>query len=152
MIKENLVATLEKSIIKNWDNPCFSDYGGGTCSYAEVAASITRIHELFKSFGIKKGDKIALCGRNSSNWGIVYLASITYGAVIVPILVDFSPDEIVHIVNHSDSKLFFAADSVFEKIKDRTLEKTEAVVSLENFGFCLQISVQHAEKELKGKI
>ncbi|MBO7127176.1 AMP-binding protein [bacterium] len=135
MIKENLVATIEKSIIKNWDNPCFSDYGGGTCSYAEVAASITRIHELFKSFGIKKGDKIALCGRNSSNWGIVYLASITYGAVIVPILVDFSPDEIVHIVNHSDSKLFFAADSVFEKIKDRTLEKTEAVVSLENFGF-----------------
>lgn len=135
MIKENLVETLEKSILKNWDNPCFSDYGGATCSYGDVAASIVRIHELFKYFGIKKGDKIALCGRNSSNWGIVYLASVTCGAVIVPILVDFSPEEIVHIVNHSDSKLFFAAESVFEKTKKLSLENTEAVVSLENFGF-----------------
>lgn len=135
MIKENLVETLEKSILKNWDNPCFSDYGGATCSYGDVAASIVRIHELFKYFGIRKGDKIALCGRNSSNWGIVYLASVTCGAVIVPILVDFSPEEIVHIVNHSDSKLFFAAESVFEKTKELTLENTEAVVSLENFGF-----------------
>ena len=135
MIKENLVETLEKSILKNWDNPCFSDYGGATCSYGDVAASIVRIHELFKYFGIRKGDKIALCGRNSSNWGIVYLASVTCGAVIVPILVDFSPEEIVHIVNHSDSKLFFAAESVFEKTKKLSLENTEAVVSLENFGF-----------------
>ncbi len=135
MIKENLVETLEKSILKNWDSPCFSDYGGATCSYGDVAASIVRIHELFKYFGIKKGDKIALCGRNSSNWGIVYLASVTCGAVIVPILVDFSPEEIVHIVNHSDSKLFFAAESVFEKTKKLSLENTEAVVSLENFGF-----------------
>ncbi len=135
MIKENLVETLEKSILKNWDSPCFSDYGGATCSYGGVAASIVRIHELFKDFGIKKGDKIALCGRNSSNWGIVYLASVTCGAVIVPILVDFSPEEIVHIVNHSDSKLFFAAESVFEKTKKLSLENTEAVVSLENFGF-----------------
>ncbi|MBR6422942.1 AMP-binding protein [bacterium] len=135
MIKENLVETLEKSILKNWDSPCFSDYGGATCSYGDVAASIVRIHELFKDFGIKKGDKIALCGRNSSNWGIVYLASVTCGAVIVPILVDFSPEEIVHIVNHSDSKLFFAAESVFEKTKQLTLENAEAVISLESFAF-----------------
>ena len=135
MIKENLVETLEKSILKNWDSPCFSDYGGATYSYGDVAATIVRIHELFKNFGIKKGDKIALCGRNSSNWGIVYLASVTCGAVIVPILVDFSPEEIVHIVNHSDSKLFFAAESVFEKAKKLTLENAEAVISLENFAF-----------------
>ena len=135
MIKENLVGTIEKSILKNWDNPCFSDYGGAAYSYGDVAASIVRIHELFKNFGIKKGDKIALCGRNSSNWGIVYLASVTCGAVIVPILVDFSPEEIVHIVNHSDSKLFFAADSVFEKTKKLTFENAEAVISLENFTF-----------------
>ena len=135
MIKENLVETLEKSILKNWDSPCFSDYGGATCSYGDVAASIVRTHELFKDFGIKKGDKIALCGRNSSNWGIVYLASVTCGAVIVPILVDFSPEEIVHIVNHSDSKLFFAAESVFEKTKQLTLENAEAVISLESFAF-----------------
>jgi len=135
MIKENLVETIEKSIVNNWDNPCFSDYGGATCSYADVASRILGIHELFKKFDIKKGDKIALCGRNSSNWGIVYLASVTYGAVIVPILVDFSPEEIVHIVNHSDSRLFFAAESVFEKTKTLALEKVEAVISLENFGF-----------------
>ncbi len=135
MIKENLVGTLEKSILKNWENPCFSDYGGATYSYADVAASITGLHELFKSFGINKGDKIALCGRNSSNWAITYLATVTYGAVIVPILVDFSPEEIVHIVNHSDSRLFFAADSVFERVEGRTFEKVEASVSLENFGF-----------------
>ena len=135
MIKENLVETLEKSILKNWDNPCFSDYGGATYSYAGVAASITGIHALFKSFSVKKGDKIALCGRNSSNWAVTYLAAVTCGAVIVPILVDFSPEEIVHIVNHSDSKLFFAADSVFERTGDLTLEKAEAVISLDNFGF-----------------
>ncbi|MBP5590526.1 AMP-binding protein [bacterium] len=135
MIKENLVGTLERSILKNWKNPCFSDYGGATYSYADVAASITGLHELFKSFGINKGDKIALCGRNSSNWAITYLATVTYGAVIVPILVDFSPEEIVHIVNHSDSRLFFATDSVFERVEGRTFEKVEASVSLENFGF-----------------
>jgi long-chain acyl-CoA synthetase len=135
MIKENLVGTLEKSILKNWENPCFSDYGGATYSYADVAASITGLHELFKSFAINKGDKIALCGRNSSNWAITYLATVTYGAVIVPILVDFSPEEIVHIVNHSDSRLFFATDSVFERVEGRTFEKVEASVSLENFGF-----------------
>lgn len=135
MIKENLVETIEKSILKNWDSPCFSDYGGESCSYSGVAASITRIHELFKNFGVKKGDKIALCGRNSSNWAITYLATVTYGAVIVPVLVDFSPEEIVHIVNHSDSKLFFAADSVFERVEKLNLDKVDAVVSLENFGF-----------------
>ena len=113
MIKENLVETIEKSIIKNWDNPCFSDYGGDSCLYSDAAASIVRTHELFKKFDIKKGDKIALCGRNSSNWAITYLATVSYGAVIVPILVDFSPEEIAHIVNHSDSRLFFASDSVF---------------------------------------
>ena len=135
MIKENLVETLEKSILKNWDNPCFSDYGGDSCSYSDFAASIVRTHELFKKFDIKKGDKIALCGRNSSNWAIIYLATVSYGAVIVPILVDFSPEEIVHIVNHSDSRLFFAADSVFERVESLTLEKVDAVVSLENFSF-----------------
>ena len=145
MIKENLVETIEKSIIKNWNSPCFSDYGGASYSYADVAANILRIHELFKNFGIKKGDKIALCGRNSSNWGIVYLAAITYGSVIVPILVDFSPEEIVHIVNHSDSKLFFAADSVFERIRAFTLEYSEAVISLENFSFCF---VRDEEKKV----
>ncbi len=135
MIKENLVGTIEKSILKNWDNSCFSDYGGATCSYGDVAASILRIHELFKSFGIKKGDKISLCGRNSSNWAISYLATVTYGAVIVPILVDFSSEEIAHIVNHSDSKLFFAADSVFEKVEGLSFEQIEAVISLEDFSF-----------------
>ena len=135
MIKENLVVTIEKSILKNWNSPCFSDYGGDSCSYGDVAARILEIHELFKSSGIKKGDKIALCGRNSSNWAITYLATVTYGAVIVPILVDFSPEEIVHIVNHSDSRLFFAADSVFERIEELKLETVESVISLENFGF-----------------
>ena len=135
MIKQNLVATLEKSILKNWESPCFSDYGGDSTSYAGVAANILGIHQLFKNFGIEKGDKIALCGRNSSNWAITYLAAVSYGAVIVPILVDFSPEEIVHIVNHSDSKLFFASDSVMERMMGLALVKIEAVVSLENFGF-----------------
>jgi Long-chain acyl-CoA synthetases (AMP-forming) len=135
MIKENLVETIEKSIVKNWDNPCFSDYGGDSCSYSDVAASIVRTHELFKKFDIKKGDKIALCGRNSSNWAITYLATVSYGAVIVPILVDFSPEEIVHIVNHSDSRLFFASDSVFDKVNGLSFEQLEAVISLEDFGF-----------------
>ncbi len=136
MIKENLVNTLEKSIRANWDLPCFSDYGSDSqLSFAGIAETILRIHEMFKSFSIKKGDKISLCGRNSSNWAVVYIATVTYGAVIVPILVDFSSEEIAYIAAHSDSKLFFASDSVFDKIATLVPEQTKAVISLENFDF-----------------
>lgn len=136
MIKDNLVRVLETAIRDNWDLPAFTDYGSeNTLTFAQVAGNILKIHEMFRSFGIEKGDKISLCGRNSSNWGIVYLATVTYGAVIVPILVDFSAEEILHIVNHSDSKLFFAADAVFDKVKDSVPARIEAVVSLENFDF-----------------
>ena len=150
MIKDNLVRVLETSIRDNWDLPCFTDYGSDfSLSFAQVAENILRIHEMFKSFGVEKGDKISLCGRNSSNWGIVYLAAVTYGAVIVPILVDFSAEEIFHIVNHSDSKLLFAADSVFEKVEKSVPEQVKAVVSLENFDFFFVKNEEEKNKSLE---
>ena len=135
MIKENLVDVFGKAIRENWDSMCFSDYGGMSFSYSKVAGNILRLHGIFKTFGVRKGDKIALCGRNSSNWAVVYLSAVTYGAVIVPILVDFSEEEIIHIVNHSDSKMFFVSGSVYDRINQKNLIKAQAVNSLETFEF-----------------
>ena len=135
MIKENLVEVLEKAIRDNWDSVCFSDYGGMSFSFSKVAENILRLHEIFKTFGVSKGDRIALCGRNSSNWATLYLATVSYGAVVVPILVDFSAEEIIHIVNHSDSKMFFVSGSVYDKIDEKNLIEAHAVNSLETFEF-----------------
>ena len=135
MIKENLVDVFGKAIRENWDSMCFSDYGGMSFSYSKVAGNILRLHGIFKTFGVRKGDKIALCGRNSSNWAVVYLSAVTYGAVIVPILVDFSEEEIIHIVNHSDSKMFFVSGSVYDRINQKNLIEAQAVNSLETFEF-----------------
>ena len=123
----------QSSFIKNWDLPLFSDYGGVNYQYSEVAQLIHRIHLFFKECGVQKGDKVALFGRNSSNWGISFLSVISYGAIAVPVLPDFNPSDIHHIVNHSESKLLFAADPLFEKLSITEMQNIQAVVSLMNF-------------------
>ena len=110
MIKENLVLYLEQSIKYNWTKPAFSDYKGEVLTYGEVAEKVVNFHILFQQLGIKKGDKISLIGKNSTNWAIAYLATISYGAVIVPILADFKPLDVQNIVNHSDSIVLFVSD------------------------------------------
>jgi len=133
MLKENFVDTVHQSIIQNWHSPAFSNYEEPAISYGKVAERILWLHYLFSKSHIKKGDKIALIGRNSSNWAIVYLATVTYGAAIVPILPDFHTDDFHHIVNHSDSVFLFVSEPLYEKIDEAKMPKLEATFSLENF-------------------
>ena len=116
MIKETLISYIKDSIQKNWETKCFSDYQGGSYSFQEVAEQIARLHIAFEKAGINKGDKIALYGKNSSNWAISFLAVVTYGGIIVPILADFKPDDTHNIVNHSDSLLLFSGEQLYEKL------------------------------------
>ncbi|MCD6129973.1 MAG: AMP-binding protein [Deltaproteobacteria bacterium] len=133
MLKENLVKHIEKSIRENWDLSALSDYHGQSLSYGKVAERIIYLHYIFRKSHIKKGDKIALIGKNSLNWAIVYLAAITYGAVIVPILPDFSLNDMHHIVNHSDSVFLFSSNVIYEKLDETKMQNLEAIFSLTNF-------------------
>ena len=103
---------IEKSIVNNWDKDALTDFKGATLQYHDVARKIEKLHIMFESSGVQRGDKIALCGRNSSNWAVAFLATLTYGAVAVPILHEFTADQIHNIVNHSEAKLLFVGDYV----------------------------------------
>lgn len=133
MLKENFVEMIHESIKNHWDLPAFSDYDGESLNYGGVAEKIVWLHHIFQKSGIKKKDKIALIGKNSSNWAVTYLAAVTYGAVIVPVLPDFHVDDFHHIVNHSDAVLLFAADTVFEKIDEAKMPELEGIFSLTDF-------------------
>ncbi|MFW5645517.1 MAG: AMP-binding protein [Bacteroidota bacterium] len=133
MLKENFVEFLEKSIKSNWNIEALADYEGNTFKYRDVAERITMIHIGFELAGIKKGDKIALIGKNSSHWSMVFLATVTYGAVIVPILPDFTTENVHHIINHSDSVVFFAGDSLYENFNIKEMPAIKAVFSLTDF-------------------
>ncbi len=98
---------------RNWTRPALADWEGSGLTYGQVADEIARLHEVFRICHVAPGDKIALLGRNSASWAVVWLAAVTYGAVIVPILPDFRPDDVHHIVNHSDAVLFFVAEALF---------------------------------------
>lgn len=133
MIQERYIEMLETAIIKSWHLPALTNYGGETYSYAQLAHKIIWLHYIFKQSGLKKGDKIALVGKNSINWAITYLATISYGAVIVPILPDFKPDDIHHIVNHSDSVMLFAAQAVFDGVDANKIPNLDAIFLLDDF-------------------
>ena len=105
MIRERLIGYIEQSIKQNWDIEALSNYREKGYSYREIAARILKFHIVFREAGVKEGDKISLVGRNSANWCTVYLATVTYGAVIVPILPDFKPDDLMNLITHSDSSL-----------------------------------------------
>lgn len=119
-----------ESIRTHWNLNALSDYKGKTLTYHDVAKGIEEIHILFKLIGIKKGDKVALCGRNSSNWGVAFLATLTYGAVCVPILHDFKAENIHNIVNHSDAKLLFVGDNVWENLDEQSMPGAKVIVSI----------------------
>ena len=109
-------ALIEKSIIDHWDMDALTDYKGATLQFHDVARKIEKLHIMFENSGVVKGDKIALCGRNSANWAVAFLATLTYGAIAVPILHEFMPDQIHNIVNHSDAKLLFVGDVVATQV------------------------------------
>ncbi len=127
---ESLVPVLGESLRRNWNRPALADWGGSSLTYGQVADEIARLHELFRLCHVVPGDKIALLGRNSASWAVVWLATVTYGAVIVPILPDFRPDDVHHIVNHSDAVLLFVGDSLFAPLDADQLRGVAAVLSL----------------------
>lgn len=127
-----LTRSIEKSIQKNWEIDSLGNYKGKMYTHKEVAERILLIHEIFEHFGVKKGDKIALVGKNSAEWGIVYVATIGFGAVIVPILSDFKPDDTVHLINHSDSVLLFMDDSMFVNLSERKLLHVRGSISVDH--------------------
>ena len=121
---------IEKSIIKNWNLDALTDYKGATLQYHDVARKIEKLHILFENSDVKKGDKIAVCGRNSSQWAVAFLAIITYGAIVVPIQNEFKPEQIHNIVNHSESKLLFVGDVVATEITPEEMPSLEGIIYL----------------------
>lgn len=134
MIQENFIRLFEDSFRMNWDLPAFSNYSEDTTlTYADVSKRIAKLHILFEQCKLKPNDKVAIIGRNNDNWAITYLATITYGAVVVPILQDFNPNDVHHISNHSESKLLFTGDNIWENLEEEKLTTVKAVFSLSNF-------------------
>ncbi len=133
MLQENLSNFILKAIRNNWKTKALADYNGKSYTYGDVAGYIIHLHTRFEMYGIQPGDKIALLGKNSAHWAITYLAVITYGAVVVPILPDFKPGDVHHIVNHSESRLLLAADALFENLEPEKMEKIKGSVSLNDF-------------------
>lgn len=133
MIQNKLIRSIEESIQNNWEHTAFTNYQKDSITFKEVAEKIQWIHLLYKELNIKKGDKIALIGRNLNNWAVTYLATITYGATIVPILPDFNSGDIHHIINHSEASLLFSTENLFNKIDDSKLKKIQGILSLNDF-------------------
>lgn len=124
---------IEQSIINNWDKDALTDYKGITLQYKDVARKIAKFHIVLESAGIQPGDKIAVCGRNSAHWAVTFLATITYGAVIVPILHEFKADNIHNIVNHSEAKLLFVGDQAWENLNEDAMPLLEGIALLTDF-------------------
>lgn len=129
----SLIQLIEESIRKNWNLDAMIDYKGATLQYKDVARKIEKMHILFEHAGIKKGDKIALCGRNSANWTATFLGVITYGAVAVPILHEFKADNVHNIVNHSEARMLFVGDQVWENFNEAAMPHLEGIIELKNF-------------------
>ena len=131
--EKSFIALIEKSIKKFWDADALTDYKGVTYQYKDVARKIEKVHILLEESGVKPGDKIAVCGRNMSHWGVTFLATVTYGAIIVPILHEFKPDQVHNIVNHSESKLLFVGDVVWEGLDESAMPGLEGVILVNDF-------------------
>ncbi|MDD3320684.1 MAG: AMP-binding protein [Paludibacter sp.] len=149
MIQENFIRLIEDSFRNNWEFPAYSNYGEElTVTYADVAKRVARLHILFEQCKLKPNDKVALIGRNNSNWAITYLAAVTYGAIIVPILQDFNANDIHHITNHSESTLLFTGDNIWENLEEEKLSTVKAVFSLTGFN-CIALPNKEPKTENK---
>ena len=136
-MEQSFIAYIENSIKQNWDLDALTDYNGATLQYKDVARKIEKVHLIFEASGIKKGDKIAICGRNSSHWGVTFLATLTYGAVAVPILHEFKADNIHNIVNHSEAKLLFVGDQVWENLNEAAMTILEGIILMTDFSILI---------------
>ncbi len=132
-ISDSLIKMIEESFKQNWNRPALSDYKGITLYYRDVARKIAKMHIVFQGVGVKKGDKIAVCSKNQSNWAVVFLATLTYGAIPVPILHEFKPSNIEHIINHSDSKILFVGNAILESLTISHMQNLNTVICLDDF-------------------
>ena len=131
--RESLNEYFRDSIRRNWNLPAFTDLGATTMTYKDVARKIAKLHILYKEIGIVPGEKVALCGKNSSQWCVAFLATVTYGAVIVPILADFKPDNIQHLINHSDAKLAIIDEAVWEALNPDGMTRISGALCTRDF-------------------
>ena len=130
-------AIIEKSIIDNWDLDALTDYKGATLQYHDVARKIEKLHIMFENSGLKRGDKVALCGRNSANWAVAFLATLTYGAIAVPILHEFTADQIHNIVNHSEARILFVGDIVATVINPAKMPDLEGIINIPDYSLMI---------------
>lgn len=150
MIQENFIKIYEKSFQENWDLPALTDYvEQKTLMFADVAKEIARFHILFRECQIRRGDKIALIGRDCANWCVVYMAAVTYGAIIVPILPDFNPNDVHHIINHSESVFLFVSDRIWDTLEEEKISEIRGVFSLTDFRCLHQRDGENIQKLLK---
>lgn len=146
----NFITLFESSIRDNWDLNALTDYEGATLQYKDLARKIEKMHILFEKAGVAPGERIALCGRNSSHWGVAFLATLTYGAVAVPILHEFTPEQVHNIVNHSESRLLFAGDQTWPALSADAMPALEGVVNLADFS--LYVSRSEALTEARAQL
>ena len=132
-METSFLKLIEHSIKEHWHLPSLTDYEGAEYHYKDVARWIEKLHILFEKSGIRPGDKVALCSRNTSNWGIAFLATVTYGAVAVPILNEFKPDTIHHIINHSGARLLFVGKSVWDKIDHANMPALDGIIAMADY-------------------
>ncbi|MDR1227265.1 MAG: AMP-binding protein [Prevotellaceae bacterium] len=133
VLKPSLMQAFETTLKRNWDLPALSNYDGSTFHYKDIARRIAKLHILFEECGLKKGDRVSLCGRNSAEWGTVFLAVATYGAVTVPILHEFKPDNVHNVVEHSESRILFVGDVVWENLNEKMMPNVEAIILINDF-------------------
>ncbi|MBR6828858.1 MAG: AMP-binding protein [Prevotella sp.] len=151
-----MIQFVEQTLTAHWDMPAYTNYLGESYQYADVAHLIARQHIVFKETGIKRGDRIALCGPNSSRWGIAFMAVVSYGAVVVPILNDFQPDQIHNIVNHSETKLLYAAPNILKEIVPNEMPQLQGILRMEDYsvfsgGETLQTAVERLDETFRQK-
>ena len=157
MIAENFIKLYEKSFRENWNLECLTDYGeANTFTYGEVAKEIARIHLIFKHCQLRRGDKVAIIGKNNTRWCISFLATITYGAIVVPILQDFNPSDVHYIINHSESSFLFTSDLIWERLEEEKLPDIRGAFSLTDFrclyqrdGESIQYFLNHLEEHMQ---
>lgn len=149
-MEKSFIAFVEESIKKHWDLDALTDYKGATLQYKDVARKIEKLHILLAESGIKPGDKVAVCGRNSSHWGVAFLAILTYGAVAVPILHEFKADNIHNIVNHSKARLLFVGDVVWESLNEAEMPLLEGIILMTDFTLlvCRSKQLEYAREHL----
>jgi long-chain acyl-CoA synthetase len=151
MKKQSFIEDIETTIIKHWDLPALSDYKKGPITYGEVGERIAKLHILFEQCGIKKGDHIALCGRNSASWAISFFSIISYGAIVVPILHEFKPQAVEHLIFHSDSKMLIVGDMVWEGLNEEDLKGVDAVIQMQDYKlvYCQDEQIRQAYDKLE---